>query len=163
MKYGLSEKDRLRFEAKVDRSGGHDACHPWFASKTIGRRGAYGKFAVGRRILRANRIALEQKLGRPLRPGMMALHTCDNPPCVNEAHLYEGTPAQNNHDRVTRKPNSWPSGSRCPSAFFSAEEVREMRAEHAAGKGPRAIAKSRGLNFKTVCGIVYRKRYVSES
>ena len=29
-------------------------------------------------------------------------HTCDNPPCINPAHLVEGTQAQNLHDMTDR-------------------------------------------------------------
>jgi hypothetical protein len=48
------------------------------------------------------RIALKEKLGRPIRRGMFACHTCDEPTCCNPAHLYEGTPAQNSADMVAR-------------------------------------------------------------
>jgi hypothetical protein len=37
-----------------------------------------------------HRLALERKLGRPLRPGFQALHTCDCRLCCNPKHLYDG-------------------------------------------------------------------------
>ena len=55
---------------------------------------------------RVNRVVLEQKLGRPMRPGYYALHTCDYKSCVNPDHLYEGTPADNMQDLVLRNPDS---------------------------------------------------------
>jgi hypothetical protein len=42
-----------------------------------------------------HRLALEQKLGRPIAPGMKALHSCNNPPCINQDHLREGTQREN--------------------------------------------------------------------
>jgi len=49
-----------------------------------------------------SRIVLEEKLGRPIREGYLALHTCDLGTCINEAHIYEGTFKDNNRDMVQR-------------------------------------------------------------
>ena len=88
-----------RFEAKVDRSGGPEACHPWIGRKD---RKGYGLFDVDGGEVRASRVVLVKKLGRPIASSKMALHTCDNPPCVNEAHLYEGTAKRNAEDAKAR-------------------------------------------------------------
>jgi hypothetical protein len=55
---------------------------------------------------RVHRLALERKLGRPIKPGFKALHECDYPPCVNPDHLYEGTDADNVHDTMERCPGA---------------------------------------------------------
>ena len=85
------------FLSKIDRSAGPDACHPWTGCRD---RDGYGWF--GGRHRHTNIIALELKLGRRLSIDMCSLHTCDNPPCCNEAHLYEGTKKQNRADAVAR-------------------------------------------------------------
>ncbi len=69
-----------------------------------------GKDGYGRRYIRgshgeydkAHRFALEEKLGRPIKPGMEALHHCDNPPCIEPSHLFEGTQADNMHDMLAK-------------------------------------------------------------
>jgi hypothetical protein len=55
----------------------------------------------------AHRLILQRKLGRPIKPGYLALHTCDEKSCVEETHLYEGTPSDNQKDRVQRNYESF--------------------------------------------------------
>lgn len=54
------------------------------------------------KLILAHRFALERRLNRAIKPGMMAIHSCDNPPCVNEAHLREGTGPDNSEDARVR-------------------------------------------------------------
>lgn len=92
-----------RFDSKwvLDPATG---CHVWQRALVPGGYGAFGVPAEGGwKRVRANRWALERKLGRPLLPGLSALHHCDNPPCVNEDHLYEGTQKQNIGDAIARQ------------------------------------------------------------
>lgn len=41
------------------------------------------------------RIVLAYTLGRPIAPGMLAMHLCNRPICVRPSHLREGTQAEN--------------------------------------------------------------------
>jgi hypothetical protein len=98
-----------RFWAKVKKT---KKCWWWHGCQT----GGYDRIIIGsrtdstRRSERASRIALMLKLGRDLRPGFFACHTCDNPLCVRPSHLYEGTQAQNSQDCVKRGRYNKPSG-----------------------------------------------------
>lgn len=60
--------------------------------------GGFPGYATIPRLGPAHRVALEIKLGRPLRRGRIACHTCLNKWCGNPAHLYEGTYSQNSSD-----------------------------------------------------------------
>lgn len=94
MSEGLAEQ----FWSKVDKAPGHGLdgdCWVWTGATT--HRG-YGR--LWRRM--ATHIALEAD-GRPQPEGLFALHSCDNPPCCNPAHLRWGTHADNMQDMVSRK------------------------------------------------------------
>ena len=81
-----------------------ECCWPW---RGLPLDDMYGSFSFytedGRRITSgAHRFALELALGVSLGISL-ACHTCDNPPCCNDAHLYRGTHQSNADDRKSRK------------------------------------------------------------
>jgi hypothetical protein len=87
------------FHEQVDTSAGADGCHPWTGGRDPE---GYGLFCTDRRSRRAARWLLGHDRGEPLARYEWALHHCDNPPCVNLAHLYVGDAAQNAADRERR-------------------------------------------------------------
>lgn len=88
-----------KFWSRVDRSGGPDACWPWLGSRS---RAGYGHVYRDGLYPVASRVALELSLGRALGPKEQACHRCDNPPCVNAAHLFVGSPRDNVHDSIAK-------------------------------------------------------------
>ncbi|MEG4234800.1 HNH endonuclease [Microcoleus sp. Pol11C3] len=58
----------------------------------------------------AHRLVVEDKLGRPVKPGYLAYHnSCDDRGCINPDYLWEGTPADNSRDAKRKKPLSFRS------------------------------------------------------
>jgi hypothetical protein len=88
----------VRYEAKVDRSGGPDACHPWTASMKKG----YGQLNVDGRSVQAHRWAFKRYIDPTIRDDEYVRHTCDNPPCQNPQHWLKGTNSDNIKDAVAR-------------------------------------------------------------
>lgn len=66
-------------------------CHHWTGSKNP--RG-YGKFRLGRRVVKAHRFAYERTKGF-IPDGIQVDHVCRVPPCVNPDHLQLVTQQQN--------------------------------------------------------------------
>lgn len=78
-----SAPDDVRYRAKVDRSGGPDACWPWRGSiETTG----YGRAWWDGRNEMAHRVAYLLAKG-PIPAGLEIDHLCRNRPCQNPAHL----------------------------------------------------------------------------
>lgn len=109
-----------RFWSKVRKSAEPADCWFWAAS-TMSKAFPYGKFMVAlgagkRSNMLAHRISWEIANQQQIPPGMFVLHSCDNPRCVNPAHLSLGTPRDNMRDmhrkgRCPRRGNDRCSGT----------------------------------------------------
>ncbi|MGW2739165.1 hypothetical protein ACWC4D_33820 [Streptomyces sp. NPDC001288] len=74
-------------------------CWEWSGVRT--ERG-YGRVRIGKREFGAHRVALVIATGRSLLDGEYACHRCDNPPCVNPAHLFHGDALSNMQDMAQK-------------------------------------------------------------
>lgn len=86
-----------RFWSKVSVNA-PDECWEWSHSKN---NWGYGQHSVGGKIRYAHRLVYAAAFG-PIPQGMCVCHTCDNPACVNPAHLWLGTHKDNAEDRVAK-------------------------------------------------------------
>lgn len=161
-----------RFWEKVDKRG-PDECWEWQGALDHG----YGSIGLGSRkqgTARASRVSWEIHNPARIPEGLHVLHTCDNPPCVNPAHLYLGTDVENARDRVERGRAKGPSGPivRAPgwnrkvreddrrgyaNRKFSDEQEQEIAARFAAGGvTKKALAKEYGVSQPTIKAIIDR-------
>lgn len=85
----------VRFWAKVAKS---DGCWEWTGPRLP--RG-YGVIRADGRQTYAHRVSWLLHFG-PIPDRAFVLHHCDNPPCVNPAHLWVGSQADNVRDMIAK-------------------------------------------------------------
>jgi HNH endonuclease len=101
----LNGKVFQRFAKRCGYPDGN-GCIPWLGYKNY--RG-YGVFRIGGKDsirTSAHRISWVLVNG-DLPAGLLVLHKCDNPSCVNAEHLFLGSPADNTADMVSKKRHMW--------------------------------------------------------
>jgi hypothetical protein len=85
------------------------------------------------------------------------MHTCDNPPCCNPAHLRDATQIANVHD--AREKGRHATGERHGAARLSAYDAKAIRAQLRLGWGNSAIARQYGVTPQSVSHIKLGKTW----
>jgi plasmid maintenance system antidote protein VapI len=166
----ITATTRARFWARVDRRAA-DECWPWkgaMASKGYGRA-----FLDDMGRVLAHRLALLID-GRALTAACPdALHSCDNPICVNPAHLRAGHKLANAKDMVDRgraltgdrapfraKPEACPRGEGHFNHVLTEKEVREIRRSFVPYITTiKALAETYGVTLGAISNIVYNRTW----
>jgi HNH endonuclease/Helix-turn-helix domain of resolvase len=160
----------LRFESRVDRSGGPDACHPWTGKP---RRDGYGMMKFGGKYRLAHTVAWELANG-PVPPGLEIDHECHNRAllagtcrrglcehrlCCNERHLAAKTHLEN---MLAVGPQERPDlrGRRPASTKLTESQVAEIRVLLSEGIAHGKIAERYGVSRSTVSTINSGKTWV---
>lgn len=138
-----------RFWERVSK-GGPDECWPWIAYRNDHGYGIM--YWTGRRR-RASHVAYLLAHGS-IPAGLWVLHKCDNPACVNPAHLFPGNCKANNTDMMLKGRHS--NGLR--KASSNPETVRLIRARYK----PKVVtmkilADEYQISERTVYLIVHRQ------
>ena len=117
---GLSAEERF---AKAVRKT--DGCWIWTASRDKNGYGIFKGIVGGTAFTRAHRFSYALHTGDML-IGMQALHSCDNPSCVNPAHLSSGTSADNMRDKINKGRQRVPLGELNGHAILTARQVKSI-------------------------------------
>jgi hypothetical protein len=184
-----------RFWPKVNKSGPVPAHVPhlgpcWIWLGAIDPAFGYGKFGMGGRGYspwNTHRAAWFLTFGE-IPAGMNVLHKCDNPPCVNPAHLFLGTfqdntrdmfakgrgavgdrhPARSRGDYLPRgdehparlRGDYLPRGEAHVNAKLTADDVREIRRRYAeGGVAYKQLAEAFAVTASVIGLIVRRKSW----
>lgn len=151
----LSSADRERFTAKVGAADADD-CWLWQASK-LGHQ--YGQFCArkpsGKQAhLYAHRVAWTLSQGE-IPDGLMVLHHCDVPLCVNPSHLFLGDQFTNMQDAAAKGRLSVPRKRR---QKISDAECDGIIARVAAGERKTDVAREHGVSRSFVGLLVKGER-----
>jgi hypothetical protein len=138
---GMSLRERLARQYTVHPSG----C--WLWTGAMNKVTGYGQIKLNYKTLRAHRASYEVHVG-PIPPGMIVCHSCDNPPCVNPAHLFLGTHRDNTRDKLRKGRANLPVGEGHTRSRLTAAAVREIRTS---GETGRALARKFGVSPATIC------------
>lgn len=142
---------QMAFE-KTDKFWGHveafpiDGCWEWAGSKTT--KTGYGLCAhrdYGNSL--PHRVAWAMTYG-DIPEGLCVCHSCDNRLCVNPAHLFLGTHAENSADMVRKGRSA--RGIRQPRAKLSEESVAAIRKRFMDGESLEDMAVEYGVSYGTV-------------
>lgn len=145
-----------RFWENVIKGDDQKKCWAW--SGVIDQHG-YGKISKGRfgeGAVRAHRLSWEINKG-PIPKGLVVIHICDNPNCVNPDHLKIGTQKANMLDckekgRLGRRGNF---GSENSSAKLDERSVQLIRVALAHGVKYPPLAEASGVHTTTI-GLIAR-------
>jgi len=113
----------------------------------------YGHIVVtiGPKVYRttlAHRYAYESTYGS-IPKDALVLHRCDNPSCINPAHLYVGTQVDNMQDAMLRGRIRGVRGEANRNSKLTASQVREIKAKF--GKVAKAtLARDYGVSLSVI-------------
>jgi hypothetical protein len=156
----------VRFWSKTKREG---ECIVWAAHKWPS---GYGAFGWRGKVRRAHRVAYEITHG-PFAESLCVLHKCDNPSCVNPAHLFLGTHADNMKDasqkgRINAAPAiaaaaraPRPTGERHHAAKLTSADVLAMRQAKASGATISELIEKYSVSYAAAYDIVIGNTWVA--
>ncbi len=130
-----------------------DGCWLWHGTKN---GYGYGVFLLpGEVPVRAHRYAYERVHG-PIPDGLVVMHSCDNPPCVNPAHLSLGTRDDNNKDMQRKRRNRRAENHH----WGRLTDVQALEIFHATGESNHTLARKYGVDPSTISHIRAGRRRV---
>lgn len=136
-----------RFWEKVRKT---DGCWLWTGS--VVPKG-YGQISLNNIPIPAHRLSYRIHFGE-IPAGLCVCHRCDNPPCVNPAHLWLGTRIENNLDCERKGRRRFAVGEACPQCKLKERHVREIRKKFSEGASKNELASQYGVVSMTIHAII---------
>ena len=139
----------VRFWRRVEKAGPDD-CWLWMGSAT---KNNYGRFQIGGKgspYVGTHRYSFEMATGE--KPEVV-MHKCDNPRCVNPAHLRAGTHKENTADMIAkgRHKRKGPIGSSNFNTKLTPADVCAIRLRQ--GESANSVGRDFGVGHKTILAI----------
>ena len=136
-----------------------ESCWEW---KGTLRKCGYGVIWVkdlGERLWQAHRLSWFVHYGS-IEKNLFVCHKCDNRRCVNPAHLFLGTPKENNVDRNKKQRDGKPwlgvKRNDHPRTKVTSERLVELQKLYCSGASAAKLAEMEGLNKNYIFRILRR-------
>ncbi len=144
------------FWPKVNKDGPIPPHQPQLGPCWIwtGRKTSQGYGRLGERYANIHRLSWQIHNGN-IPDGLCVLHRCDNPPCVNPAHLFLGTYTDNARDMVSKGRNRGPRGETHSWAKITEMQAREVILRKERGESLRDVCKALNQPETTIANIYY--------
>jgi hypothetical protein len=127
-----------------------NGCWNWIAAKD---KDGYGMLSHHRgKQIRAHRASYEFHVAK-IPAGLLVCHSCDNPSCINPAHLFVGTSKENTHDMLRKKRRPVLRGENHPSAKLTNDQVNQIKQLRSENRPLKDIANQFNISFQTVSSI----------
>lgn len=132
-----------------------DGCH--ICTSHARNHKGYTRITVGGKDLKMHRYLYEQTHGE-IPKDLVVRHKCDNPSCINLAHLELGTHQDNVNDKMQRGRHVGTSspGEKNPNSVLTEHIVREIRADKSSTNV--ALGKKYNVTHQLISKI--RKGYI---
>jgi len=144
--------DVERFWSKVNKTEG---CWNWTASLNTS---GYGQSKLNGKNVLAHRLSYVMNHPNTInllegRREICVCHKCDNPKCVNPAHLFLGSKADNMKDMVAK-------GRMIGNVKLTEDDVREIRTQYATGGITlKKLAREYEVSLEGIHAIIRRRTW----
>ena len=136
--------DRLQKKLKVMSNG----CWEWQGTRNKCGHGRIWHLPSASKIY--THRAMWEIVFNLIPDGLCVLHSCDNPPCCNPAHLFLGTKADNMADMIAKGRDRKLKGEEAPNSKLTWDQVRAIRADN---RSSRKIGSEYGIDYSNVSRI----------
>lgn len=151
----LEERLRRVGWNEVTRKPELGPCWEW--AGLLDKKG-YGRVAVGKQKMKAAHRAAYEVWNGDLDPALYVCHECDNPICINPAHLFQGDQYVNMRDAKAKRRNA--NGMRQGRAILTDKQVDEIRAKHVPRKYTYAmLGQEYGVHPGTIGSIIQGRNW----
>lgn len=147
--------DAARFASKFSKL--ETGCWEWTGTKNDSGYGTFKSTQFATRL--AHRIAFELANGANSAANKFVCHRCDNPPCVNPAHLFLGTPKDNTADMFSKNRQPDRRGENQNKAKLTSASVLAIRAARSSGEDLATLSRAYQVSTATIRSVVSRRTW----
>lgn len=146
----ITSKTTLTKEILMARTVQQGECRIWTGS--VNKKTGYGAVWDSGRTRQAHIVSYERHRGL-VPPGMVVMHSCDRPACINPDHLSAGTHSENTKDMVAKGRANRATGEKHGRSKLTEEQVAMARRRYkpySRTDGSYALARELGVRQSTI-------------